>query len=117
MPAELYDAAAVDGAGAWARFWHVTLPGLRPVTVFVLLITIIASANMFGQSFIMTRGQPGQETRTAIYHIAETGLQNFRMGEAAAASWVLTVALMLTSLVVFALVRERGEGRKSGGRA
>ena len=39
---------------------------------------------MFGQSFIMTRGQPGQETRTAIYHIAETGLQNFRMGEAAA---------------------------------
>ena len=117
VPAELYDAAAVDGAGPWARFWHVTLPGLRPVTVFVLLITIIASANMFGQSFIMTRGQPGQETRTAIYHIAETGLQNFRMGEAAAASWVLTVALMLTSLLVFGLVRERGEGRKAGGRA
>ena len=117
VPAELYDAAAVDGAGPWARFWHVTLPGLRPVTVFVLLITIIASANMFGQSFIMTRGQPGQETRTAIYHIAETGLKNFRMGEAAAASWVLTVALMLASLVVFGLLRERGEGRKAGGRA
>jgi multiple sugar transport system permease protein len=117
VPTELYDAAAVDGAGPWARFRHVTLPSLRPVTIFVLLITIIASANMFGQSFIMTRGQPGQETRTAIYHIAETGLQNFRMGEAAAASWVLTLALMLTSLILFGLLRERGEGRKAGGRA
>ena len=70
----------------WARFRHVTLPGLRPVTMFVTMITIIASANMFGQSFLMTKGAPGRETRTAIYHIAETGLQNFQMGEAAAAS-------------------------------
>jgi multiple sugar transport system permease protein len=118
VPQELYDAAAVDGAGAWARFRHVTLPGIRPVAVFVLLITILASANMFGQSFIMTSGQPGRETRTAIYYIAETGLQNFRMGEAAAASWVLTLALMLTSLIVFGLIRERdGGARKAGGRS
>jgi multiple sugar transport system permease protein len=116
VPKDLYDAAAVDGAGAWARFRHVTLPGLRPVTVFVLLITIIASANMFGQSFIMTSGQPGRETRTAIYYIAETGLQNFRMGEAAAASWVLTLALMLTSLIVFWLIRDRDGAQKAGGR-
>ena len=108
VPKELYDAAHVDGAGAWARFRHVTLPGLRPVTVFVLLTTIIASANMFGQAFIMTRGQPGQETRTAIYYIAETGLQNFQMGSAAAASWILTLLLMLTSLLLFSLLRERG---------
>jgi multiple sugar transport system permease protein len=115
VPKDLYDAAAVDGAGAWARFRHVTLPSLRPVTVFVLLITIIASANMFGQSFIMTSGQPGRETRTAIYYIAETGLQNFRMGEAAAASWVLTLALMLTSLIVFGLIRDRDRGRSTAG--
>jgi multiple sugar transport system permease protein len=107
VPRELYEAAEVDGASAWSRFVHVTLPGLRPVTIFVLMITIIASANMFGQSFIMTRGQPGEETRTAIYYIAETGLQNFQMGQAAAASWVLTVILMLTSVIVFALFRER----------
>jgi multiple sugar transport system permease protein len=113
VPTELYDAASVDGAGPWARFRHVTLPALRPVAVFVLLITIIASANMFGQAFIMTGGQPGQATRTAIYYIAETGLQDFRMGEAAAASWVLTVALMLTSVVVFWLIRERDTGRKA----
>jgi multiple sugar transport system permease protein len=111
VPVELYEAAKVDGAGAWASFRHVTLPGLRSVTVFVTMITIIASANMFGQSFIMTNGGPGQSTRTAIFYIAETGLQNFQMGSAAAASWILTLALMLVSVVVFAAFRERGAGR------
>lgn len=107
VPGELYEAAKVDGAGAWSRFWHVTLPSLKPVLMFVTMITIIASANMFGQSFIMTNGGPGQATRTAIFYIAETGLQNFQMGSAAAASWILTLVLMLTSVVVFALFRER----------
>ncbi len=79
--------------------------------MFVTMVTIIASANMFGQSFIMTKGAPGQETRTAIYYIAETGLQNFQMGSAAAASWMLTLALMLLSVVVFALFREREGSR------
>jgi multiple sugar transport system permease protein len=111
VPGELYEAARVDGAGAWSRFRHVTVPSLRPVTMFVTMITIIASVNMFGQSFIMTKGAPGQDTRTAIYYIAETGLQNFQMGSAAAASWLLTVALMVLSVVVFALFRERGGAR------
>ncbi len=108
IPAELYDAARVDGAGRWGSFRHVTLPGLKPVTMFVTLITIIASANMFGQSFIMTNGAPGRETQTAIFWIAETGLQNFQMGQAAAASWILTLALIVLSLVVYAGFRARG---------
>jgi multiple sugar transport system permease protein len=108
IPRDLYEAAKVDGAGWWSQFWHVTLPGLRPVTMFVTLITIIASANMFGQSFMMTNGAPARETQTAIFWIAETGLQNFQMGQAAAASWILTLALMLLSLMVFGLFRARG---------
>jgi multiple sugar transport system permease protein len=108
IPRELYEAARVDGAGPWASFWNVTLPGLRPVTMFVTLTTIIASANMFGQAFLMTNGAPAQETRTAIFYIAETGLQNFQMGQAAAASWILTLALMLLSVVVFGVFRARG---------
>jgi len=108
IPRELYEAARIDGAGRWAIIWNVTLPSLRPVTMFVTVVTLIASANMFGQSFIMTNGAPAQETRTAIFYIAETGLQNFQMGQAAAASWILTVALMALSLVVFAVFRARG---------
>jgi multiple sugar transport system permease protein len=111
IPRELYEAAEVDGAGSWSRFVNVTLPGLRPVVSFVVMITIIASANMFGQSYIRTRGQPGQETRTAIYYIVDTGLTQRDMGQAAAASWLLTLMLMLTSALVFAATRERGTRR------
>lgn len=107
IPKELYEAAEVDGANAWQRFRNVTLPGLRPVLTFVTMVTIIASANMFGQSYLMTRGAPGTETRTAIYEIAETGLREYQMGTAAAMSYVLTLVLMLASVGVFFLLRER----------
>lgn len=107
IPRELYEAARVDGAGRWQQFRHVTLPGLRPVLAFITMITILASANMFGQSYLITQGGPGRETRTAIYQIAETGLRNYQMGSAAAMSYILTGFLMLLSVVVFWLFRER----------
>jgi multiple sugar transport system permease protein len=107
IPPELYEAATVDGANKWQQFWNVTMPGLRPVLSFITMITIIASANMFGQSYLMTQGGPGRETRTAIYQIAETGLRNFQMGTAAAMSYVLTAFLMVLSIFVFWLFRER----------
>jgi multiple sugar transport system permease protein len=107
IPGELYEAAKVDGANKWQSFRNVTLPGLRPVLAFVTMITIIASANMFGQAYLMTKGAPGTETRTAIYYIAATGLRSFQMGDAAAMSYLLTVVLMVLSVGVFWLFRER----------
>ena len=109
IPGELYEAARMDGAGAWMQFVHVTVPGLRPILSFITIITLIASANMFGQSYLMTQGGPGRDTRTAIYQIAETGLRNFQMGDAAAMSYVLTVFLMAVSVVVFFVFREKKE--------
>ena len=105
----LYDAAKVDGANRWQRFVNVTLPGLRPVLLFVITVTILASANMFGQSYIITQGAPGEETTTAIWYIAEQGLRFFKMGSAAAMSYVLALALALVSLANFALFRYRGD--------
>ncbi len=107
IPRELYEAARVDGANAWQQFRNVTIPGLRPVLVFITMITILASANMFGQSYLITQGGPGRETRTAIYEIAETGLRQYQMGSAAAMSYVLTAFLMVLSVIVFWLFRER----------
>ncbi|MFG1610729.1 carbohydrate ABC transporter permease [Actinoplanes sp. NPDC049265] len=107
IPRDLYDAARVDGAGRWAEFRHVTLPGLRPVLTFVVINTILASANMFGQSYLITQGAPGQETRTAIMYIAEEGLRSYRMGSAAAMSYFLTLGLLLISVIVFRLFREK----------
>jgi multiple sugar transport system permease protein len=96
---QLYDAAKVDGAGRWQRFWNVTVPGLRPVLFFVLTVTTLASANMFGQSYVMTHGAPGNETRTAILYIANQGLQSYHMGAAAAMSYILAVVLAVVSIV------------------
>src|SRR5215211_5218797 len=101
----LNDAAKVDGANSWQRFLHVTLPGLRPVLLFVVTVTILASANMFSQSYIITKGAPGAETKTAIWYIAEQGLRFFKMGPAAAMSYVLALALALVSVANFALFR------------
>jgi multiple sugar transport system permease protein len=105
----LYDAAKVDGANRWQRFLNVTMPGLRPVLLFVVTVTILASANMFGQSYIITQGAPGEETTTAIMYIAETGLRQFNMGVAAAMSYVLALALLIVSVVNFAVFRFRGD--------
>lgn len=107
IPRELYEAAAVDGAGGWHRFRHVTLPGLRPVAVFVTTVTILASANMFGQALLVTQGAPGVETRTAIMYIAQEGLVDYRMGSAAAMSYVLTLALIVVSVINFRIFRSR----------
>jgi multiple sugar transport system permease protein len=110
---ELYEAAELDGANAWQRFRHVTLPGLRPVTVFVLTITILASANVFGQPYLITQGQPGEETRSAIMEIGEEGLRQFNMGSASAMSTVLTVALLAISLLSLSFLRERTPKEKT----
>lgn len=104
---QLYDAAKVDGANRWRRFLHVTLPGLRPIMLFVIVVTILASANVFGQAYLITQGAPGDDTRTAIMYIAEEGLQNFNMGSAAAMGYVLAFCLAVISLANFALLRNR----------
>lgn len=106
---DLYEAAALDGAGAWRQFISVTLPGLRQVMTFVITITILASANMFGQSFLITKGGPGNTTRTAIMYIADQGLSQNNLAAAAAMSYVLFAFLAVISIINFRLQRERVE--------
>ncbi|MGH1526317.1 carbohydrate ABC transporter permease [Leifsonia sp. L25] len=109
MGPDLYEAAALDGAGAWRQFISVTLPGLRQVMTFVITITILASANMFGQSFLITKGGPGNTTRTAIMYIADQGLSQNNLAAAAAMSYVLFAFLAIISIINFRLQRERAE--------
>jgi multiple sugar transport system permease protein len=109
IPRELYEAADVDGANNWNKFRNVTLPGLRPVMLFVITLTILASANMFGQAYLMTNGAPANETRTAIMEIGQVGLRQYRQGAAAAMSYILAIVLILISLINFRLLRNRGD--------
>lgn len=103
----LYEAARVDGARRRHELWHVTLPGLRPVLLFVLVITILASANVFGQAYLLTGGAPSNETRTAIMFIAQTGFEQFRMGKASAMSYILALLLVGISALNFLLFRRQ----------
>jgi multiple sugar transport system permease protein len=104
---DLYEAARLDGANQWEQLLHVTLPGLRRVLAFVTTLTFLASANMFGQSYLVTAGGPMHATRTAVMYIAEEGLGHLRIGQACAMSFVL--ALFLAGLGVLNL-RVFGKG-------
>lgn len=106
---ELYDAADVDGASAWQKFRSVTLPGLRPVMLFVTTVTILASANMFGQALLVTNGAPANETRTAVFYISQVGLRQYRQGAAAAMSYIFAIILVIISLINFRLFRTTQE--------
>src|ERR687897_523659 len=107
IPAEQYEAADLDGASIWQQFRYITVPGLRPVMIFVITTTILASANMFGQPYLITQGAPGDSTRTAIIEITERGLSQYRMGEAAAMSYLLAIFLGVIALVNAYLLREK----------
>lgn len=99
IPEHLYDAAKVDGANAWQRFWHVTLPLLAPTTFFVMVISIIGTFQVFEASLVMTNGGPADSTMTIVLYLFRMGFQFFKMGYASAIAWVLcAVVFVLTYL-------------------
>jgi multiple sugar transport system permease protein/sn-glycerol 3-phosphate transport system permease protein len=99
IPRELYEAALVDGAGSWARFQAVTLPGLSPVVFFLILTTILAGFQSFDIIKVMTNGGPVDSTTTLIYYLYEEGFVAFNAGRAGVAAMVLFL-IMLTFTVV-----------------
>lgn len=114
IPQEQYEAASLDGANGWQKFWSITVPGLREVIIFIVVMTVLASANLFGQPYVMTNGGPVGSTKTAIMYIAESGLSQSRMGMAAAMGYLLGLILVIVSLINF-LVTSGGmrRGKKS----
>lgn len=99
IPSSLYEAAAIDGATEIQQFFGVTVPLLRSVTIFVITITLIASANLFAQPLVMTRGGPAGATESIIMRIYAEGFSAYRMGSAAAMSvFVAAMLLILTAL-------------------
>jgi multiple sugar transport system permease protein len=102
-----YEAASIDGANGREQFWHITLPLLRPVLLFVLVLNIIGAFQVFGQVYMITRGGPELSTRTLVQYIYETAFNNYRMGYAAALSWLLFLIIAVFSAIQFRLLREK----------
>jgi multiple sugar transport system permease protein len=107
IPQHLYDAAKVDGAGQWALFRNITVPGLRPTSLFVGVTTIIGAFRVFAQVLVMTNnsGGPFDSTRTLVMHVYQTGFQFFKMGGASAVAWVLFLIVSVFTLIQFQLQR------------
>ena len=106
IPDELYEAAEISGASAWRKFYAITLPLLRPVALFVIVINSIKSFQVFVEIFVMTKGS--FETMTAVYFIYERGLTTaFQVGYASAAAYLLLLLIAGFSLLQFWLMRRR----------
>lgn len=89
IPNQLYEAAKVDGASAWKRFRHITIPLVSPTTFFLLVIQMIGAFQLFSEAYVMTRGGPAQATLTIAYYIYQNAFEFGRMGKASAIAWVL----------------------------
>lgn len=118
VPRELYEAAAIDGATGWRRFWHVTLPMISPVVYFNVVMSLISSLQVFTQAFIMsagagggaaggTDGNPARSTLFYTLHLFATAFYDLRMGYASAMAYVLFVIIAALTWLATRLSRDR----------
>ena len=105
VPEELYEAAALDGANAWQRFWHVTLPGIRHVVLVVILVSTITTTNNFEGIFLLTAGGPSNATMTFPVY-AYFSLQNLNLGEAAAVGVAMLPIFACLAFVIIVLMQQ-----------
>ena len=108
IPEIYYEASALDGASTWQKFRYITLPSLKNITIVQIFFQVIAGLKLFGQPQIMTKGGPGDTTKTMIMHIYNTGFKKDQFGEAAAMS-VLYAVLMLIFVVIQNKATKAGE--------
>lgn len=105
IPQDLYEAASIDGAGAWGRFVNVTVPGLRPVALITLLLSFIWTFNSFDLIYIMTKGGPANATQTAPVFTYLTAFYYFRLNEAAALGTIMLMVLLIASYFYIRVLR------------
>lgn len=101
IPQELYEAAIVDGARPWKKFWHITLPMLSPTILFNFIMNMIGSFQVFTQAFVMTKGGPVDSTYFYVLHLYRNAFENFRMGYASALAWFLSVIIIIVTALTF----------------
>jgi ABC-type sugar transport system permease subunit len=108
---ELYEAATIDGAGRWSQFWHVTLPGIKPVLIFVVVLSTIGSFQLFELAYLLlgNGSGPDQAGLTIVMYLYQNGFLGGDLGYASAIGWTLAAMVLLLSLVQ---LRITGMGRE-----
>ncbi|HWZ29070.1 MAG TPA: sugar ABC transporter permease [Gemmatimonadales bacterium] len=106
IPAEMREAADLDGAGHWSRLWHVTLPQLAPTFVFVGVITAIGFFQVFAEPYVMTGGGPLNSTLSMVLYMYQEGFRWWRLGSAASIAFVLFALVLAVTMIQLAWRRE-----------
>jgi len=104
VPEHLYEAAELDGASAWCKTWHITLPAISPVIFFNLILGVIGTFQYFTQAFLMTGVPPGGPANSTLFYalyLFQNAFTYFRMGYACAMAWVLFILTLLATLLIF----------------
>jgi len=101
IPQDLYEAAEVDGAGAWRKFWHITLPMLRPTTFFIVIMSIIGTFQVFDQMYVISKGEGGplDATLTVVLYLYNMAFEEFQMGYASAMAFFLFFVIFVLTLI------------------
>jgi len=110
VPAELHEAARVDGAGPWTRFRHVTLPAIAPTLLLVSIISMAGFFQLFAEPYVMTQGGPAQSTVTVLYFMYEEGFKWWNLGSASAVAFVLFLCIFAVTLVQLWVSRRLARG-------
>ncbi len=109
IPPQQYEAASLDGAGAWRQFWSITLPQLGPATVLILILQILASLKLFDQAYQMLGGVASDTTRSIVQYIYEAGFVSYRFGYSAAISYVFFALIVILGVAQALISRRRKE--------
>lgn len=110
VPEDYYEAASIDGASSWSKFKFITLPSIRPVMLFVMITSTIASFNIYAQPFLLTRGGPGDTTRVLLMNVLDHAFNRKEVGSASAMAIMMALLIMIISLVQYRLTYGRKEG-------
>ena len=105
-----YEAAEIDGANSWQKFTRITLPLLKPITLFVVVVSSIRAFQVFTQVYVMTvgsQGAPGNVVRVLVYELFENGFRFFKMGYASAEAMILFLIVALFAVIQFQIGKER----------
>lgn len=103
VPTSLYEAAKIDGANTWRRFWHITVPMMTPVIFYNLVLGLIGAFNYFTEVYVATNGEGGPVRSTLFYnlYLYQNAFKFFKMGYASALAWILFLIVLLVTLLVF----------------
>jgi multiple sugar transport system permease protein len=111
LPVSLYEAARLDGASGPQSFWFLSVPMLKPITLYVSVVTLVSGFNVYAQAYVLAsdaQGAPGRQVRVLVLDMLENSFRNYRVGYAASEAVVLLLIVLFLTLVQFTLLREKG---------